>query len=204
MTAPRLLRLGGPLSLVVAIAVVVGWFPASRAEDSARQRIDSADRLVEDLRWELDEVDAIEGSDASLLQTLATLTTQVPDDHDLAETVISLQAMTDGVGIDLLDVVPASVYGSVDDLRTPVGSSSIVLAVGLRTGFVELVAFLDRLDDEPRLHVVDGVAVGVDEATGRLAVDMEIRVYTTRQLIVADDDFLEDDLEDQAFEEEDF
>ena len=200
----RTLRLAGPLSVVIVVAVVLGWFPARQSSADFRARIDSAERLVDELAWEIEDLSALSDSETDLLTAQAALEIAIPPDHDMPGLILTLQSIADDSGYELLDVVPSAVLGAFDDPDTPFGTSSIVLAVALQGEYASLITLLDRIGSDPRLMVVDAVAVGVDEVSGRLAVDLEIRVFTTRELVAVDDGFLEDfglD-EDGSFDEE--
>ena len=193
----RLARLLGP-AVLVAVAIAALLVPTRSAASDAERRTDSAQRLVDELEWDLEELTDTAGSADELQAVYDALRVAVPDDHDLAEVIIELQALAEAAGISLLDVVPTSVMGSFDDPLTPAGSSSVVLAIAMRGQFSELLDLLEAMGTHTRLFVVDAVSLGVDELTGELAVDLEVRVFTTKELVEVTDEFLDD-----GFDEED-
>lgn len=196
---PRLARMMGPTVAVVVVALVTGWIPAQRAQHHASQRVDAAERLVSDLQWELEDLGVISGDEGELQAELAALTARIPDDHHIAEVILTLEALAAATGTTVIDVVPASILGPYEDLRTPLGTNSIVVAVAMRGTFPSLLSLVDGLTHQTRLMTLDGVAIGIDETTDGLIIDLEIRVFTTREMIVADDGFADDEL----FDEED-
>lgn len=190
----RLARLLGPAVAVALAAAVLGWMPARQAAREADERVDSAERLVDELRWELDDLDPLRADQAELIAEREQLTAMIPDDDELAEVILILEDLAASTGTEVVDIVPASILGPFDDLRTPVGTSSIVIAVAMRGTYPDLLDLIGRFDDQPRLIMLDGAAVGTDEANGTLAIDLEIRVFTTKTLIEVEDGFSEDEL----------
>lgn len=197
----RLARLVGP-SLLVAIGVAVLLVPVRGATSEAQTRTESAQRLVDELAWDLDELSATAESADELRAANDELRAAVPDEHDVARVIIDLQDLAEVSGLSMLDVVPTSVWGSFDDPFTPTGSSSVVLAVALRGQFAELLDLLEAMAAHDRLFVVDAVALGVDEVTGELAIDLEVRVFTTEELVVFTDEFSDDEFPDEFADEE--
>ena len=198
----RHLRLVLPAVVVVLLAGVLGWAPARSAESRAEERADAALRVVDDLTWELDDLDTLVSSTEALRAEQALHEAAIPPDHQLAEFILYLEALSASAGVDVIDVVPTSILGSFDDLSTPTGTSSVLIAVALGGGFAETIAFLDGLAALPRLVVVEGVAIGFNEVDGTLAIDLELRVFTTRELVEFTDEFLDDfddDLDDEGF-----
>lgn len=195
----RLARLLGPAALV-AVAIAALLVPTRSAASDAERRTDSAQRLVDELAWDLEELTDTAGSAGELQAAYDALRIAVPDDHDLAEVIIELQTLAEAAGISLLDVVPTAVMGSFDDPLTPAGSSSVVLAIAMRGQFSELLDLLEAMGTHERLFVVDAVALGVDEVTGELAVDLEVRVFTTRELVEFTDEFLDDGFDEEDIE----
>lgn len=201
----RHLRLGLPAVIVALLGALLGWAPARSAESHAEERIDAARRIVDDLTWELDDLDTLVPSTEALRAERARHEAAIPPDHELAEFILDLEALSVDAGVDVIDVVPTSILGSFDDLSTPTGTSSVLIAVALGGGFAETIAFLDGLAALPRLVVVEGIAIGFNEVDGTLAIDLELRVFTTRELVEFTDEFLDDfddDLEGDGLEEE--
>ena len=192
----RVLRIGLPSFIVAVGAFVFGWLPAHGAASAADERTDAAMRLVDDLASEIEALSAVESTMEELVEERAIQQLAIPDDHGLADVIIDLQAVADGAGLELLDIVPTSILGSFDDTATPTGTASVVLAVAMRGTFAGTIEMLDRLTSLSRLFVVDAVAIGVDEVTGGLAIDLEIRVFTTKELVDFSDDFFDDFADD--------
>ena len=192
----RVLRLGGPSALVI-VAILGFLLPARASSGDAGERVDAAQRLVDELEWEIEDLAETASSADALVAEQDALRVAVPDDHDLAGVILDLQAATDAAGIELLDVVPTSVLGSFDDPLTPTGTSSVVLAVALRGEYAEVIDLLEALTNHERLFVVDAVSLGVDEVSGALAIDLEIRVFTTKELVEFTDEFLDDEFDEE-------
>jgi len=203
VTAGRMMRVVMPTLVVMLIAAVVSWLPARSTTADARARTDSALRIVDDLSWELDDLGSLVDSVDELKTELAEHDAAIPPDHQLAEFILDLESLADVAGIDLIDVVPTSILTSFDDPATPAGTSSVVVAVALNGGFGATIEFLDRLSALPRLVVAESIAVGFDEIAATLAIDLELRVFTTRELVEFTDEFL-DDLDDDGTDEESF
>lgn len=192
MTPSRLFRLGLPAVVVVLVGAGSGWLPARSAASDADARADSALRLVDDLTWELEDLNSIVASAEDLRAERDRHDAAVPPDHQLAEFILEIEDLSDEVGLGILDIVPTTIMGSFDDPATPAGTSSVVIAVALSGGFAETIAFVDGLSNLDRLVITEGIAVGFDEVAGTLAVDLELRVFTTRELVEFTDEFLDD------------
>ncbi|MEZ5246331.1 MAG: hypothetical protein R2707_14610 [Acidimicrobiales bacterium] len=196
----RLLRLAGPAVAVVVVGAAIGWFPARSDASQAEARTESALRLVDDLTWEIDDLDVAVSSVDELRDEQARHAAEVPPDLQLAEFILDLEALSIEVGIDLVDIIPTSTLNSFDDLATPVGTSSVIIAVALNGGFAETIRFLDGLSHLPRLVVAEAIAVGFDEVSGTLAIDLELRVFTTDELVPVDDELF-DEFDDAGLDE---
>jgi hypothetical protein len=188
----RILRLTLPTIIVVAVAVVTTVVPARTTASEAEARLESAERLVDELAWEIDDLVAIEPAVPALVDELDRHRQAIPDDPDLAGVLVELETVADESGVELLDIVPTSILGSFDDAATPSGTSSIVVAVALRGTFSATIEMLRLLMAQPRLVVVESLAVGVDELSDALAIDLELRVFTTEELVEFEDEFLDD------------
>lgn len=197
MTAARTARIGVPVLVVVVFGMLFGWLPAHSATGDAEARVDAASRIVDELAWEIDDLGALTSSVDELRAEHERNLAAVPADCGLAEFILDLESLSDDVGMTVVDVVPMSVLGAFDDLSTPTGTSSIIVGVALNGGFAETIRFLDELARLPRLVVTEAIAVGFDEIGGTLAVDLELRLFTTEELVEFTDDFL-DDFEDDA------
>jgi hypothetical protein len=188
-------RIGLPVLAVVVFGAVFGWFPARSASSDAHVRTDAAQRIVEELTWEIDDLGPLTSTVDELRSEYERNLAAVPPDGRLAEFILDLEALSDRVGTEVVDVVPMSVLGAFDDLATPPGTSSIMVGVALNGGFAETIRFLDELSKLPRLVVTESIAIGFDEVAGTLAVDLELRLFTTEELVESTDEFLDDDVE---------
>lgn len=197
MTAARGARIGVPVLVVATLGALFGWWPAHSATRDAEARVDAASRIVDELTWEIDDLGALTSTVDELRAEHERNLAAVPDDRGLPEFILDLETLSDDVGMTVVDVVPLSVLGAFDDLATPTGTSSIIVGVALTGGFAETIRFLDELSRLPRLVVTEAIAVGFDEVGGTLAVDLELRLFTTEELVEVSDDFL-DDFEDDA------
>ena len=185
------MRLALPTTVVVAVAAVMGLVPARTTSTEAEVRLDRAERLVEELSGEIDDLVAIEPTVPALTAELDRHRQAIPDGPDLAGLLLELETVADAADVELLDIVPTSILGSFDDAATPPGTSSVVVAVALRGTFSAAIDLLQALMDGPRLVIVESVAVGVDELSDDLVVDVELRVFTTEELVEFEDEFLD-------------
>jgi hypothetical protein len=188
----RLLRLGGPVFAVVVVGAAIGWLPARSDASHADARTDAALRVVDDLTWAIDDLGVAVSSVDELRDEQARHAAEVPADLQLAEFILDLEALSNEVGIDVVDIIPTSILGPYDDPATPVGTSSVVVSVALSGDFAETLRFLDGLSRLSRLVVSESIAVGFDEIGGTLAIDLGLRVFTTEALVPVDDEFLDD------------
>ena len=83
--------------------------------------------------------------------------------------------------------------------RLPVGTTSVTISIGARGQYPALLAFVDELHALDRLVVVDLVDLTSDEEdTSQVIMDVELRIFTTEQLVQTpeldefDDGFVDD------------
>lgn len=187
----RLARLGLP-SAVALLVVVFGWLPARADVQSAERQADASTQLVETLLEEEDLLTELEDAADELTVERRAQEAAIPPTAQLPEFILALETLADDVGTDVIDVVPTSILGPFDDPATPIGTSSVMLSVSLQGSFVQAIRLMDELVRLPRIVVVESVGLGTDETSAGLAIDLELRIFTTEELVDATDGFLED------------
>lgn len=187
----RLARLGLP-STVALLLVIFGWLPARAAVQSAETQTDASTQLIETLTEEDELLTELEGSAANLDLERVAQEEAIPDTPQLPEFILALETLTNEVGAEVIDVVPTSILGPFDDPATPIGTSSVLLSVSLHGTFDQTIDLMDELVMLPRIVIVESVGLGTDDTASGLAIDLELRIFTTEELVDSTDGFLED------------
>ena len=194
-------RLAGPSLVVVLLWLVATVVPA--ALDSTDDDLSLLEEEQAILQSDLAEARAIPDEPDELDRRIAAARTAVPDTAELAAFVRSVDEVGDRSGVSVEQIAPLSVAGAddVDSLvALPSGTSSITISVGASGSYEAAMAFASELGRLERLVVTDLIALTSDEEdSSRVVIDLELRIFTTEQLVVTpqlDDELLDDGLED--------
>lgn len=191
-------RLGGPSLLMVTIWSLVAMVPAAlnSADDQLAAVEDEQALLVSELdeaRALADELDALDGR-------IAAASVAVPGSADLAAFVRAVGKIGEQSGVAIEQIAPLKVASDSDPealVALPAGTSSITISVGAGGSYEQAMAFAAELGRLERLVVVDLVRLTADEEdSSQVIIDLELRIFTTEQLVIApqlDDEDLPDD-----------
>ena len=183
----------------LAIAIVWAaaiWWPARSDLDTSMATIDdlTADRLA--LVQELRRLDDAALEEESYLDDLDRFAVAIPPQIGLGPFAQDLHAAAaaNGVRIDLL--APTNVVDASTALRgneIPPGVSSVTLAITGIGSYRQAIDFVEAVTDHTRLVIVDAMTLtAADEDPDEIVIDVELRIFTTDELIEADPALLAD------------
>lgn len=184
-----------PMILIAAWAAAV-WVPAQSSLDRSVTTIDdlTAERLA--LSDEIRRLGEATEARTDYLADLDRFAVAVPPSIGVGTFAQDLHAAAaaHGVRIDLL--APTNVVDSSTALRgseIPNGLSSVTLAVTGIGDYPGAIGFVDAIVDRDRLVIIDAVILtSADESPDEIVIDVELRIFTTDELIEPDPTLLAD------------
>lgn len=198
----------GVAQLVVpAMVIVVTWFglawlPAVLSGHDDRRIAAEEERglLIVDLAEARTLPSQLVGLEARLAETQIA----VPATVELAEFVRATDVAADRAGIAVEQMAPLTVSSDTDEealTSLPVDTSSVSISIGARGGYDQVLGFADELLAMGRLVVIDLMDLTTDEEdASQIILDLELRIFTTQQLVTASD--LDAGLFDEEFDED--
>lgn len=200
MGAARLVRLGGPMIVLVALWVAAAWWPTRTGVDSNRLAELSAERalLADDLATAAELADAGLGLELQI----ATAARAVPADLDLGGFVRDVGQLADDSGVAVDQVAPLLVYDeTAEDTDLPDGTGAAVVSIGGSGSYAAVMDFIERLGSLERLTVIDVADLSAEEDAAEVIMDLEVRIFTTGAVTPAETD-TDVDLIDDGFGDE--
>jgi len=187
------------LLLLLWLAVI--WWPNRAAASAAEDRIE--DLQAEQLAFvgELTDITDAQGQGDRIEGDLTRFDLAVPSCAELGELLITLDEHADAVGLQVDLFAPTNLADSATtDTAEPLPPtvSSITLSLAGTATYTAAMSFIERLEAESRLIVIDAVTItAADEDPNQLVLDVEMRVFTTDTLVQVDATSLAD-FEDES------
>lgn len=171
----------GALGSVVLILLwyFLLWSPRQSAIQEATERTEAAQSQAANLEAEIKRLQAAQRDEPLKQARRAELLAAAPDDPSLGQFILDVNAAANASGIDFMTISP-----SPPEPSETAGLSSIALGFSVSGGYFQVLDFMNRLTDLPRVVVVDSVSLSPQE-TGRLSAALGARMFTTAAGIVA-------------------
>lgn len=177
MTRRNLLISAGLALLVVAAWYLLLWSPkGGELEDVAARRAAAEDR-AEQLEVRLSRLQAAQEESVRLIAVRDRLRSAVPEKPDVAQFVLDANDAATAAGVDFVNITPAPPGVPT----TPGAPTHVGLGIKVEGGYFQVLDYLDRLLELPRVVVIDTISVTpMDQTTGtpKLAVDLTARMFT--------------------------
>jgi Tfp pilus assembly protein PilO len=192
----RALLIGGAAALVVLLAwYFLLWGPRNDDISEARDRKDAAELQAQQLQSEIARLQAAQRDEPLRRAQLETLRAAIPDDPNLAQFILDTNDAATKAGIDFISIAPTPPAAAAPAATTtttapgtPPGGNptpgagatppaEIRVALQVQGGYFQVLDFVNRLTDLPRLVVIDALTVSAD-AGGRLSVALQTRMFT--------------------------
>lgn len=209
MSGGAILRLVGPSLAVVLIWFGAGWLPAALSTNDERRMAAADERQI--LVDDLETARGLTELEPKLDGRVDDAAVAVPATVEIATFVRATGAAGDKAEVFIEQMAPLTVSSDEDDdavTRLPGGTSSVTISIGARGGYEQVMAFVDALLALDRLVVIDLIDMTADEEdTGQLILDLELRIFTTEQLLSVpelDEDLLDGDLDEEGLLDDDF
>jgi Tfp pilus assembly protein PilO len=157
------------VSALAAIAIIVVWWlflfsPARSNASKVNSDIDAAKEEGRTLDTQVKQLRDLERHAPEIKAQLDKLRQAVPASPDLASFIDQANQIATDTGVKWASVAPSDPTGSAA-AGTPTTSNEIQLAISVSGGYYEVLDYLNRLDNMPRLVKVDqlGLTGGTDE-----------------------------------------
>ncbi|MDQ3756458.1 MAG: type 4a pilus biogenesis protein PilO [Actinomycetota bacterium] len=189
----RALLIGAAAALVVLLAwYFLLWGPRNDEIADARDRQDVAESQAQQLRSEIERLQAAQRDEPLRRAQLETLRAAIPDDPNLAQFILDTNDAATKAGIDFISIAPtppavaaaqpaAATTATTTATTTPGADATppaeIKVALQVQGGYFQVLDFVNRLNDLSRLVVIDSVSVSADQA-GRLSASLQARMFT--------------------------
>ena len=174
---------------VMLIWYVALWGPRRSSIKAAKARTEAAQSQAADLRVRLSRLQDLQQGATLRRSQLETLRVAVPDQPNLAQFILDANDAATHAGIDFLSVSPAPPAATTAVATSTAGKpaqgagpSSISIGMNITGGYFQILDFMNRLNDLPRIVVIDSINVtGANGATatpgGGLTVSLQGRMF---------------------------
>jgi len=166
----------GAAALLLVMWFLLLWGPQGGRLSDADDRQTAAEAENSSLELRLARLRASQERATELMADLEELRRAVPDEPELAQFILDANEAASEAGVDFLSISPG-----VPELSDPLLPPTIALAISVTGGYFEVLDYLDRLTDLPRIVVIDDLSLTpTDSAAGReLAVSLTARMFAT-------------------------
>jgi Tfp pilus assembly protein PilO len=186
------------------------WSPQGKKMDAAEERRETAEQTNDELEVTLQRLQDLEARRPELEDQLAQLRRAVPDQPQLARFLLSANEAAERSGVELTTVTPtrpaadttaaaaapttsttvasgggnAAATTETTVAAAPAAPSAITLSMLVEGGYFQILDFLNRVDDLPRIVVVDSLDIGSAESadaenpSGDLGATITARMFT--------------------------
>jgi Tfp pilus assembly protein PilO len=169
-----------------AVLILVAWFallwsPKGADLADARERRAAAEDQVDQLQLRLGKLEAASRQGPALQSAADRVRGAVPDTADLAGLVLAVNDAAGQSKVQLLSIIPSPTVTSSTG-----GPNEIPLAMSVSGDYVQMLGFLDRLLDLPRIVVLDTVGVTSSQIDDRVVLNLSMTGRTfTREAVAA-------------------
>lgn len=172
-------------TIVVAVgagaALLLMWFfllwgPQGGDLKDAQERRDAAEATNSQLELRVARLQDARDRAPELEADLDTLTRAVPDDPQLAQFILDANDIAIEAGVNFVSISPG--VPALSAGLPPV----ISLSINVTGGYFEVIDYLDRLEDLPRIVVVDNLSLrpsAEESGTTSLTVAITARMFAT-------------------------
>lgn len=155
------------------------WSPRQGEIEAAQARTEAAETQAATLEAEIQRLQVAQRDEPLKQARRAELQAAAPDDPALGQFILDVNAAAQASGIDFMTISQTPPAPSETG-----GLSTITLSFSIAGGYFQVLDFMNRLTDLPRLVVIDSVNLAPGEA-GRLSASLGTRMFTTATGVAA-------------------
>lgn len=178
------------IGVVAAFVVLLLWWfllwsPQRKKIDDAKKRREAAEQQVSQLRVTLSRLQELKRTEALKRSQIEALRVAVPDQPNLAQFILDANDAANKAGIDFLSVTPSPPAAAAAGGGTAAGAPAAVnLAMSITGGYFQVLDFVNRLTDLPRIVVIDNLSLTAGDGSN-MTVSITARMFTTSAAPVA-------------------
>ena len=166
-----------------ALAILVLWYlllwsPRGNAIDDAGDRQREAENTLQQLRSELDRLQALRDNEAATRARIEQLRQAIPDEPNLAQFILDANDAANQSGIDFLSIAPTPPAATAAEGTAGAPPAQVALSINITGGYFQVLDFVNRLNRLTRIVVIDGMNVGAGQG-GSLSVSLTGRMFVT-------------------------
>ena len=194
MTRRNMLIAGAVAGAVLVLWYLLLWSPRQAELSDAKARRETAEAKQAELATRVARLKASQKDEPLKRAQVESLRTTIPDDPNLAAFILDTNDAAAKAGIDFISVAPSepapAVAGGVTGTATiaaapvtgvpPVAGglppAEVKLLLQVTGGYFQVLDFLNRMNDLPRLVVTDALNIGSDEKA-KLTVGITARMF---------------------------
>lgn len=191
MTRRNMLIAGVAAGLVLILWYLLLWSPRKADLAEARDRREKAEVLRDELAIRVTRLRASQKDEPMKRAQVEALRTTIPDDPNLAAFILDTNDAASKAGIDFISIAPsepapgaglagaAAVNTSTAAGAAPVAGAlpaEVKLQLQITGGYFQVLDFLNRIGEMPRLVITDGLNVSSDEKA-KLSVGVTARMF---------------------------
>lgn len=190
MNRRTLLVAGGASLAVLVLWYLLLWSPRQGDLSEARERRQTAEQARDELAARVARLRASQKEEPMKRAQVEALRTSVPDDPNLGAFILDTNDAAAKAGIEFISIAPSepapatapatATAASAQPATAPAPAGPLPAEVKLQLqvtgGYFQVLDFLNRLNDLPRLVVTDGLTVNSDDKA-KLTVGVTARMF---------------------------
>ncbi|MGI8686490.1 MAG: type 4a pilus biogenesis protein PilO [Acidimicrobiales bacterium] len=191
MTRRNMLIAGVAAGLILVLWYLLLWSPRKADLAEAKDRREKAEVLRDELAIRVTRLRASQKDEPMKRAQVEALRTTIPDDPNLAAFILDTNDAASKAGIDFISIAPseptagAGVAGAAAvNTSTAAGGApaagalpaEVKLQLQITGGYFQVLDFLNRIGEMPRLVITDGLNVSSDEKA-KLSVGVTARMF---------------------------
>lgn len=191
MTRRNMLIAGAAAGAVLILWYLLLWSPRKADLAEAQERREAAEATRDELATRVARLRASQKDEPLKRARVEALRTTIPDEPNLAAFILDTNDAAAKAGIDFISVAPsepapgvpggATIASTQPAAATPATAAGaapaeIKLQLQVTGGYFQVLDFLNRMNELPRLVVTDGLSVSSDEKA-KLTVSVTARMF---------------------------
>lgn len=166
-----LIGAGAALALLVLWYFLL-WSPAGGRLTAARDRTAAAEAQEQALTLEIRRLQDAHRKEPVKRATLESLRVAIPDAPQPGQLILEINDAANRSGISFLSIAPTPPAAPLAG-----GPPQMALALSVAGGYFQVLDFINRLDDMPRLIVIDSLSLAPNPTTGRISAQIAGRAF---------------------------
>jgi Tfp pilus assembly protein PilO len=171
---------GGGIVAMIAIWYVMLFSPQGAQLKAANQRLDAARERQTVLRAQLRSLQTAKTAPSTIQAQIDALKQAIPSSPDLAGFIDAANGAATASGVNFVSVAPTLPAAS----KGTTAVSELKLSMNVHGTYFQVVDFINRLDNLPRLIVVDGLNLTGDKG-GSVSAQINARMFMQAKTLVA-------------------